>query len=185
MTDERLARTFAIPRHDAPELCKQSARKKTEGAGNAGCPMHPQPRVQSVESTRVSHHRFTGVARRSLRNGFTAYSALSPATNSSCHRHRRIWLVQARSGSKNLRRFDTSNGCQDHTALPYAATSFVQRAVDRSRKTALRPRLRADAAASTASRPNVRDDHDTPLLRAGITRICRGDLPDGESGIFS
>src|SRR6266404_1551838 len=54
MTDERLARTFAIPRHDAPELCKQSARKKTEGAGNAGCPMHPQPRVQSVESTRVS-----------------------------------------------------------------------------------------------------------------------------------
>src|SRR3984957_1187372 len=24
-----------------------------EGAGNAGCPLHPQPRVRSVESTRV------------------------------------------------------------------------------------------------------------------------------------
>ena len=28
----------------------------------------------------------------------------------------------------NLRQLDTSNGCQDHTALPYAATSFVYRA---------------------------------------------------------
>ena len=160
------------------------ASRKTEGAGNAGCPMHPQPRVRSVESTRVSHHRFTGVARRSLRNGFTAYSALSPATNSSCHRHRRIWLVQARSGSKNLRRFDTSNGCQDHTALPYAATSFVQRAVDRSRKTALRSPCAPDAAASTASRPNVRDDHDTPLLRAGMSESVEMICPTGKAKYF-
>jgi hypothetical protein len=28
--------------------------------------------------------------RHSLRDGFTAYSELSPATNSSCHRRRRI-----------------------------------------------------------------------------------------------
>src|SRR6266478_5432874 len=89
MTTERMARDCAIPRRDAPELCK-NLRLETEGAGNAGCPMHPQPRVRSVESTRVSHHRFTGIARRSLRNGFTAYFVLSPATNSSCHRHRRI-----------------------------------------------------------------------------------------------
>jgi hypothetical protein len=30
------------------------------------------------------------IARHSPRNGFTAYFALSPATNSSCHRHPRI-----------------------------------------------------------------------------------------------
>jgi hypothetical protein len=38
-------------------------------------------------------HEHTGSAeaiRHSLRNGFTAYAALSPATNSFCHRHRRI-----------------------------------------------------------------------------------------------
>ena len=42
---------------------------------------------------RKNAHEHTGSAeaiRHSLRNGFTAYGALSPATNSSCHRHRRI-----------------------------------------------------------------------------------------------
>jgi len=42
---------------------------------------------------RRNAHEHTGSAealRHSLRNGFTAYAALSPATNSSCHRHRRI-----------------------------------------------------------------------------------------------
>jgi hypothetical protein len=29
-------------------------------------------------------------------------------------------FCQTRSGPTSLRKFDTSNGCQDHTALPYA-----------------------------------------------------------------
>ena len=40
-----------------------------------------------------SAHEHTGEAealRHPLRNGFTVYSVLSPATNSSCHRHPRI-----------------------------------------------------------------------------------------------
>jgi hypothetical protein len=69
-------------------------------------------------------HEHTGSAeaiRHSLRNGFTAYAVLSPATNSSCHRRRRIiGSSQTRLGYENLRRLDTSNGCQDHTVLPYA-----------------------------------------------------------------
>ena len=69
-------------------------------------------------------HEHTGSAeaiRHSLRNGFTAYSALSPATNSSCHRRRRIGgLVEPGWARKDLRRLDTSNGCQNHTLLPYA-----------------------------------------------------------------
>jgi hypothetical protein len=32
----------------------------SEGAGNAGCPMHPQPRVQMKKAHERSHHRFTG-----------------------------------------------------------------------------------------------------------------------------
>jgi len=31
------------------------------------------------------------------------------------------------------RQFDTSNGCQNHTLLPYASAPFVLRAVNRSR----------------------------------------------------
>src|SRR5436189_5810006 len=54
--------------------------QKSEGAGNAGCPMHPQPRMQNKTSIRASHHGHTGTTRHSPRNGFTAYFALSSVT---------------------------------------------------------------------------------------------------------
>src|SRR6202043_2123324 len=31
-----------------PESCERSPSRRREGAGNAGCPMHPQPRVRFV-----------------------------------------------------------------------------------------------------------------------------------------
>jgi hypothetical protein len=37
--------SFAFSRREAPELCKCSTLEKSEGAGKAGCPLHPQPRV--------------------------------------------------------------------------------------------------------------------------------------------
>ena len=107
------------------------------------------------KSTRVSHHGYAGTPGIPARNGLTVSSALSPATNSSCHRRRRIKRFrQTRSGPQNLRRLDTSNGCQDHTASPYATTSFVCAPFVRSRaKPALRSPCAPDAAASTASHP--------------------------------
>ena len=137
----------------------------------------------------------------------TAYIVLSPATNSSCHRRQRInGRSKARLGSKGLRRLDTSNGCQDHTVLPYAASlpkvstghvrpnrnfgegvkaPFVYAASDRSRENPPCDHACApDVAASTASRTNVRDDRDTPLWWDGMARGDKDDLPDGESGIF-
>ena len=36
------------------------------------------------------HTGTDGTLRHSLRNGFTAYAVLSPATNSSCHRRCRL-----------------------------------------------------------------------------------------------
>jgi hypothetical protein len=38
--------TSAISRRDASEVCEKTSALKTEGVGNAGCPMHPQPRVR-------------------------------------------------------------------------------------------------------------------------------------------
>ena len=38
-------RTHSIPRRDAPELCIELGPSKAEGAGNAGRPLHPEPRV--------------------------------------------------------------------------------------------------------------------------------------------
>jgi hypothetical protein len=77
-------------------LATQSARvvdksiAPSEGVGNAGCPLHPQPRVHFVvvERTRVttSTPESPGIP---ARNGFTAYVGLSPVTGLFCHRRLR------------------------------------------------------------------------------------------------
>ena len=51
------------------------------------------PAVSRAKCANKNAHEHTGSAeafRPSLRNGFTAYAVLSPATNSSCHRHCRL-----------------------------------------------------------------------------------------------
>ena len=110
----------------------------------------------------------------------------------------------ARLSFANLRQLDTSHGCQDHTVLPYAASSakpssqpvqptkllakaFKRRSSAhgvRSRITALRTPLAPDAAASTATRPNVRDDGQRPSSLGRDGASCRGDLRSRRSGIF-
>jgi hypothetical protein len=62
---------------------------KREGAGNAGCLLHPRSRVQWHKEVAHEHTGTAGALRHSLRNGLTAYAALSLETNSSClHRCR-------------------------------------------------------------------------------------------------
>jgi hypothetical protein len=71
--------------------------------------------------------------RRFLRNGFTAYAALSSATNSSCHRHRRIWLV--RPGWANVASADltpatgarTTRFCRTRQPLPIRGSAMCCR----------------------------------------------------------
>src|SRR6266436_2763760 len=61
-----------------------SSRPVTEG------PLQ-KPRVRNkTKHTSVVTTVTPEIARHSPRNGFTAYFVLSPATNSSCHRHPRI-----------------------------------------------------------------------------------------------
>src|SRR5256885_14622918 len=100
----------------------------------------------------------------------TAYSALSSATNSSCHRRLRIKVCPSPVGPTRLRKLDISNGCQDHTVLPSAIAPLVCALCFAHGKPALQ-----NATCSTLSRPphpapNVRDDRDTPLSWDGITR---------------
>jgi hypothetical protein len=111
----------------------------------------------------------------------------------------------ARLGFANLRQLDASHGRQDHTVLPYAASTaknFNQpsagqpkiwrrrlsavrlRAMFAHGKPALRTPFAPDAAASTATRPNVRDDGQRPSSRGRDGGSCRGDLGSRRSGIF-
>ena len=109
-----LLRRFA-PRNDVAPISKTRLRvlaarcarvvhesfgPRNEGAGNAGRLMHPQPRVRN----KIKHTSIvttvtpvsSGIPRAMV---LTAYFVLSPATNSSCHRHPRIkGLYKARSG---------------------------------------------------------------------------------------
>ena len=104
----------------------------------------------------------------------TAYVGLSPVTGLFCHR-RLADIVLSLPGwaDRTPQNLTPASGRQDHTILPSAKSVSRQRAVDRSQ--ASRPALRShraqNAAASTASRPYVRDDHDTPLLWGGMRKV--------------
>ena len=53
---------------------------KREGAGKTGCTLHPRSRVQKQIAKNAHEHTGSAEAvRPSLRNGFTAYTVLSPA----------------------------------------------------------------------------------------------------------
>jgi hypothetical protein len=88
-------------------------------------------------------------------------------------------------GLRKLRQLDTSNGCQDHTALPYASAPVVCTLCSLTDQS---PPCEHDhapnAAASTATCPNVRDDGQRPSLRdrmAGVLLLIWG---RGEADYF-
>src|SRR6266700_5934050 len=87
-------------------------------------------------------------------------------------------------GPTRLRRLDTSNGCQDHTLLPSASAPVVLRALIAHGETALRSVHAPDAAASTASHPNVRDDREPPLFSEWDGESCMSDLGQSRSDLF-
>ncbi len=89
-------------------------------------------RACSVESTRVSHHRFTGNIRLSPRNGFNDLFRALPGD--------RALLSPSPLRSLLLKNLTPASGCQDHTTSPSASASFVCALAC------------ADAATSTASR---------------------------------
>src|SRR5436190_1226331 len=95
----------------------------------------------------------------------TVSFVISPVIGLCCHRRLANMAgprpVGPTSPPQNL---TPASRRQDHTTSPSAATSFVcAPCTAHGLDPALRSRLRADAAASTASRANVRDDRETPL----------------------
>jgi len=92
---------FILAAHSA-RVVQYHVSQITEGAGKAGCSMHPQPRVQSKKAHERSYHRYAELVRPSLRNGFNAYSVLSPVNGSfatvACASYRRLDSSVAKSG---------------------------------------------------------------------------------------
>ncbi len=144
--------------------------------GNAGCPLHPQPRVHFVlvERTRVttSTPESPGIP---ARNGFNGLCRALPGDRALLPPSSREYPACPHPVGPTClpQNLTPASGRQDHTILPSAATSLVSVLFDRSQvfQLALRSHRPQNAAASTASRPYVRDDHDTPLLRGGMRKV--------------
>jgi hypothetical protein len=110
---------------------------------------------------------------------------------------------------QNLRRFSISNGCQDHAVLPYAPSAFAKRlrrvwypsgeALAKTKNSAVvcAPDVRSQAGSLPCNSvcapalprpshtlPNVRDDRDTPLFRAGMAGVVRVIWVRGEAEYF-
>src|SRR3981189_1400618 len=128
-------------RREAPEALLDLPPK--EGVGNAGCPLHPRPRVHLVvvERTRVTTSTPESPA-VPARNGFNGLlralpgdRALLPPSPAD--------MVLSKPGRADLTsaNLTPASGRQDHTTSPHATTSLVRSLCDRSQavKPALQP----------------------------------------------
>jgi hypothetical protein len=181
---------------EAPELRITHVPRKSEGAGNAGCPRHPQPvcidSKHTVVTTSTPDHPafpaqwFYGLC-RALPGDEFVFVTVAPRIDGGPNP---VGLDVTSTG------LGISNGCQDHTVLPYAATStnasashvlpaeILAKALkrrsscapyERSRET--RPAITSRARRCRVHRilPRVRDDRDTPLCGED-GGVCRSDL---------
>src|SRR5258706_9368575 len=144
-----------------------------EGVGNAECPLHPQPRVRSVESTRV----FTTVApdHPAFPHAMvlTAYVVLSPVTGLFCHRRQRIWFCLSPVGPTELRKLDASVGASGPHDFAVRSNISRQRALCSLTDLSTRPAITSHAKRCRVHRirPRVRDDRDTPLCGVGCEKF--------------
>ncbi len=135
--------THEIP--SSPRLRARAVPLKTlfenRGRREGRVQVAPMVRVQK-ESTR-QNHRYEPDIRPSLRDGFTAYSALSPGTGV---------LAPVASALRRSARLASASGGQDHTASPCASGCSSARTSHAATRHAHR------------SPPHARDDRDAPLL---------------------
>ena len=158
-------RGFAFPRHIAPESCKGSP-SKMEGAGNAGCALHPRSRVQDAQK---KTHTSIQVQRR--QSGIPCAMALRLMP---CSPRRRIRLVTVAAGLM---------AASDPVGSIAPPTAWHQQRVSGPRGFAVRTNVvrlaRREPLTSLTSPcdhparrrcrvhripPRVRDDRETPLL---------------------
>jgi hypothetical protein len=137
MTVESVAQFHDLAARFARGLLSSFLTLRSEGAGNAGCPLHPRPRVHLVvvERTRVttSTPESPGIPRAMV----LRFPSCSPRRSGS------FATVTGGIASTGL---TPASRCQDHTTSPSALASPVSR-----------------AAASTAAHPYVRDVRETSL----------------------
>src|SRR5258705_5510045 len=126
-------------------LPKTSRLLRSEGAGNAGRSMHPQPRMQNKTSIRVSHHGHTGNHPAFPAQWFYGLLRALPGDQACL----------TPSPALPIADLTPASGRQNDTTWPYAS----------------RPRSSRALPTSIASRPAFVTTRDPPLLWDGTARI--------------
>jgi hypothetical protein len=188
-SDGRFRHDSTIPRRGAPEVCWKfpPPKQRAWGMPGAQCTRSLACESSGVECTRVFTASSPETPGIPARNGFTAYSGLSPVIGLSCHRRRAdIGCARPVGPAKPPRDLTPASRRQDHTLSPYATrlhqrprrTWYRSRELWRRRKkhrsSARRCMLTGQSPPCITCRarrcrvhripPRVRDDRDTPLL---------------------
>jgi hypothetical protein len=151
----------AFPRREIRPGSDKYLTLDKEGAGNAGCLVHPQPRVRMKKAHERSHYRYAETIRHSLRDGFTVSFVLSPETWLFCLRRRR--------DAKHHRQLDTCLGVSG--PHDFAVRIDIARLAISTRPSHPAPRF-------------VTIGRNAPLSRDRMARTSIYDLPDEQSAIF-
>src|SRR4029078_2511190 len=120
------------PRIVARVLYRVKPSESSEGAGNAGRSMRPQPRMQNKKAYEHSHHGHTGFTRHSPRNGFNGFLRALPGD-------RALLPPSLADPSANLM---PASGHQNHTTSPSAKHARSSSPPPRVHR--IPPRLRDD-----------------------------------------
>jgi hypothetical protein len=156
--------TFAFSRRIAPEVCVNLVPPKSEGAGNAGRRLAPAVSCAGCSEMRTRAYRYSQSSPAFPAQWFDGlYRALPGDELPFASIAAGLTAGRTRLDSNSLRQLDTSHGCQNHTALPYASAPVVCTLCSLTDESPPCEHHHApDAAASTATRPNVRDDGQRP-----------------------
>src|SRR5258707_5641929 len=141
MTSLQFQTSLHIPAARCARVVHESfGPKKSEGAGNAGCTMHPQPRVQMKKAHEHSHHGHTGNHPAFPAQWFYGLLRALPGDQACLTPSPALLLAD----------LTPALGRQNDTTWPYASALFVNCA---AASTASRP-----ASVTIASRPSVGRD---------------------------
>ena len=87
--DDARSGTPPRSRRAIARVLQRESHLKSEGAGNAGCSMHPRSHMQNKKAYERSHHgspEKSGIPRAMV---LTAYIVIFPVIGLCCHRHQR------------------------------------------------------------------------------------------------
>ena len=108
----RSRHTCAISRRELRPSWNDILPLENGGRRESRMPDAPAASYAKVKSIRVSHHRFTGSIRPSLRNGFNGFLRALPGD--------RALLSPSPRNAKHCRELTPASGRQDHTTSPSA-----------------------------------------------------------------